>query len=295
MPFAAVFSAALVWGLIWYPFRVLEEAGVSGVLSTSLIYLIAMLFGAFMLPRIWNELRNAGGWIVLLMVSVGWANLGNVLAVLEGEIMRVLLLFYIAPLWTILFSYWLLDERLNRIGCMVMLLSFSGAMVMLWEPSLGMPLPVNLAEWISLSAGMAFALSNVVARRASHLSLELKSYSVWIGTFLMTIPLLMWQGGVTESVRSIDTYSWTLLGLLGIVIFGVSFAVQYALEILPANRTIVLFLFELVVAAIASYYLADEAMNLRDYMGALLIISATLLSGKLYDSSETLQSKLKIE
>jgi len=158
-----------------------------------------------------------------------------------------------------------------------------------------MPLPVNLAEWISLSAGMAFALSNVVARRASHLSLELKSYSVWIGTFLMTIPLLMWQGGVTESVRSIDTYSWMLLGLLGIVIFGVSFAVQYALEILPANRTIVLILFELVVAAIASYYLADEAMNLRDYMGALLIISATLLSGKLYDSSETLQSKLKIE
>jgi len=295
MPFAAVFSAALVWGLIWYPFRVLEEAGVSGALSTSVTYLIAMLFGAFMLPRIWNELRNAGGWIVLLMVSVGWANLGNVLAVLEGEIMRVLLLFYIAPLWTILFSYWLLDERLNRIGCMVMLLSFSGAMVMLWEPSLGMPLPVNLAEWISLSAGMAFALSNVVARRASHLSLELKSYSVWIGTFLMTIPLLMWQGGVTESVRSIDTYSWMLLGLLGIVIFGVSFAVQYALEILPANRTIVLILFELVVAAIASYYLADEAMNLRDYMGALLIISATLLSGKLYDSSETLQSKLKIE
>jgi hypothetical protein len=86
MPFAAVFSAALVWGLIWYPFRVLEETGVSGALSTSVTYLIAMLFGAFMLPRIWNELRNAGGWIVLLMVSVGWANLGNVLAVLEGEV-----------------------------------------------------------------------------------------------------------------------------------------------------------------------------------------------------------------
>ncbi len=290
MPLAGVFSAALVWGLIWYPFRVLEEAGVSGALSTSITYLIAMLLGAFMLPRIWSELRNAGGWIILLMVSVGWANLGNVLAVLEGEIMRVLLLFYIAPLWTILFSYWMLGERLDRIGYMVMLLSFSGAMIMLWEPSLGMPWPANLAEWISLSAGMAFALSNVVAKRASHLSLEAKSYSVWLGTFLMTIPLLFWQGGLAESVRSVDMYSWMLLGLLGLVIFGVSFAVQYALVRLPANRIIVLFLFELVVAAIASYYLADEVMDLRDYLGALLIISATLLSGKLHEPSETLQS-----
>ena len=293
MPFAAVFSAALVWGLIWYPFRILEDAGVSGALSTSFTYLIAMLFGVFMLPRIWGEIRNAGGWVVLLMVSVGWANLGNVLAVLEGEIMRVLLLFYIAPLWTILFSYWLLDERLDRIGYMVMLLSFSGAMVMLWEPSLGMPWPVNGAEWISLSAGMAFALSNVVARRASHLSLEAKSYSVWVGTFLMTVPLLLWQGDLAENVRSVDTYSWLLLGLLGIVIFGVSFAVQYALAILPANRTIVLFLFELVVAAVASYYLANEAMDLRDYLGALLIISATLLSGKLHSSTEIRQTELK--
>jgi len=62
--------------------------------------------------------------------------------------------------------------------------------------------------------------------------------------------------------------------------------VQYALAHLPANRAIVLFLFELVVAAAASYFLADEAMHLRDWLGALLIISASLLSGKLYAKSK---------
>jgi len=30
LPIAGVLSGALVWGLIWYPFRVLQDAGVSG-------------------------------------------------------------------------------------------------------------------------------------------------------------------------------------------------------------------------------------------------------------------------
>ncbi|MDP2852572.1 MAG: DMT family transporter, partial [Gallionella sp.] len=243
-----------------------------------------------MLPRVWRELRlhnkdGAGWWAVALVLSAGWTNFGYVLAVLHGEVMRVLLLFYLAPLWTILLSYWLLDERLNRYGYFIIALSFSGAFIMLWEPQLGLPLPNNLAEWIGLSAGMGFALSNVVSRRAAHLSVEAKSYSVWLGTILLTAPLLWWQGGLPGQLSAIDTQAWLILALLGIVLCAVSFVVQYALAHLPANRAIILFLFELVVAATSSYFLADEAMQLRDWMGALLIISATLLSGKLYAES----------
>jgi len=294
-------SGALVWGLIWYPFRVLQDAGVSGALATLITYLLAMLCGAFMLPRVWSELRlhntlrvreplrgkdGAGWWAVALVLSAGWSNFGYVLAVLNGEVMRVLLLFYLAPLWTILFSYWLLGERLNRYGYLIIALSFSGAFIMLWEPQLGLPLPNNLAEWIGLSAGMAFALSNVVSRRAAHLSVEAKSYSVWLGTALLTAPLLWWQGGLQNQLLTINAQAWLILALLGIVLCGTSFAVQYALVYLPANRAIILFLFELVVAAASSYFLADEAMHLRDWLGALLIISASLLSGKLYAKSK---------
>jgi len=286
MPIAGVLSGALVWGLIWYPYRVLQDIGVSGALATLLTYLLAMLYGAFMLPRVWRELPRAGWWAVLLVLSTGWTNFGYVLAILHGEVMRVLLLFYLAPLWTVLFSYWLLDERLNRYGYLVIALSFGGAFIMLWSPQLGLPLPNNLAEWIGLSAGMGFALSNVVSRRAAHLSIEAKSYSVWIGTALLTAPLLWWQGGLQNKLLTIDAQAWLILALLGMVICATSFAMQYALARLPANRAITLLLFELVVAAIASYFLAGEAMQPRDWLGALLIISASLLSGKLYAAAK---------
>jgi len=286
-PVFGVLSSALVWGLIWYPYRVLQDAGMSGALATFIIYLLAMLCGAFMLPRVWRELcsRNktkADWWVVVLLLSAGWTNLGYVLAVLYGEVMRVLLLFYLAPLWTILFSYWLLGERLNRYGYFIIALSFGGAFTMLWRPQLGLPLPSSFAEWIGLSAGMGFALSNVVSRRATHLSPGSKSYVIWLGTAMLTAPLLWWQGGLPDQLLTIDAQAALMLALLGIVICATSFAVQYALAHLPANRAIALFLFELVVAAVSSYFLADEAMQLREWFGALLIVAASLLSGRLH-------------
>ncbi len=280
MPIAGILSGALVWGLIWYPYRVLQEAGISGPLATLITYLLAMLCGAFMLPRVWRELPKAGWWAVLLVFSAGWANFGYVLAMLQGEVMRVLLLFYLAPVWTILFSYWLLGERLNRYGYLVIALSLGGAFVMLWEPRLGMPFPQTLSEWLGLSAGVGFALSNVVSRRAAHLSVEAKAFSIWSGTALLTAPLLYWQGSWT--VVNLGGEAWLILGLLGIALCSCSFAVQYGVTHMPANRAMLLFLFELVIAALASYFLAGEAMGLCDWLGAALIISASLLSGKLY-------------
>ncbi|WP_435628507.1 DMT family transporter [Candidatus Ferrigenium straubiae] len=291
LPVAGVLSGSLVWGLVWYPYRLLENAGVPGALATLLTYLLAIVCGAFMLPRVWRELRlpgknGAGLWVLLLALSVGWTNLGYVLAVLHGEVMRVLLLFYLAPLWTILLSYWMLGERLNHYGYIVIALSLGGAFVMLWEPQSGLPLPANTAEWLGLSAGMAFALSNVVSRRATHLSVEAKSCSVWLGTALLTAPLLWWQGGFQERLLAIDAQGWLLLALLGAVLCAVSFTVQYGITHMPANRAIVLFLSELVVAAVASYFLAGEAMELRDWIGATLIVSASLLSGRLCAESK---------
>lgn len=282
MPIAGILSGALVWGLIWYPYRVLQDAGISGPLATLISYLLAMMFGAFMLPRVWRELPHAGWWAVLLVFSTGWANFGYVLAMLQGEVMRVLLLFYLAPLWTILLSRWLLNERLNRYGYSVVALSLLGAFIMLWSPRLGIPFPRSVSEWIGLSAGMGFALSNVVSRRSVHLSIEVKSFSIWLGTALLTAPFLVWQGG--WEIKAIDAQSWLILFVLGVVLCAVSFTVQYGVTHMPANRAMVLFLFELVAGSVASYFLAHEVMGGRDWMGAALIVSASLLSGKLHET-----------
>lgn len=282
MPIVGILSGALVWGLIWYPYRMLQEAGLSGAFAAMVSYVLALLCGTFMLPRAKQSLRHVGWWAVGLIFSAGWSNLGYVLAMLHGEVMRVLLLFYLAPLWTILFSYWLLGERLNRYGYAVMALSLCGAAIMLWQPQQGLPYPQNLSEWIGLSAGMSFALSNVLSRRAAELNVEAKSFSVLLGTALLTIPFIFWQGELISQWQMLNTQAWLILALIGIALSATSYAVQYGVTHLHSNRAMLLFLFELVVAAISSYFLAGEAMELRDWVGATLIVSASLLSGRLY-------------
>ncbi|MHB1115729.1 DMT family transporter [Sideroxydans sp.] len=286
MPITGLLSGALVWGLIWYPYRVLQDAGISGALATALTYGFAMLCGAFILPRLWRERKTLGGWALLLVFSAGWANLGYVLGMLHGEVMRVLLLFYLAPVWTILFSYWLLGERLDRYGYAIVLLSLGGALVMLWKPEVGLPFPQNVSEWLGLTAGMGFALSNVVSRRSSHLSVEVKSFSLWLGTLVLSLPFLWWQGGMSQQLTTVSAGFWGLLLLMGLVLCATSFAVQYGVTHIPANRAVVLFLFELVVAALASWVLADEMMTMREWIGAALIVSATLLSSRMYQAEE---------
>lgn len=281
-PVAGVLSGALVWGLIWYPYRMLQEAGVSGALATAITFFIAMLCGAAWLPKLWRELPDLGWWAALLLLSAGGANFGYVLAMLHGDVMRVLLLFYLAPLWTVLLSYLLLNERLNCYGYVVIALSVFGAIVMLWNPQQGWPIPQTLSEWLGMAAGICFALSNVVSRRAAHMSMEAKSYSVWVGTVVLTLPLLWFQGNNLELMSSIAPLDWLLLLILGGVMCAVSYAVQYGVTHLPANRAMLLFLSELVVAAVTSYFLAGEEMALRDWMGAALIVSASLFSGRIH-------------
>ena len=95
----------------------------------------------------------------------GWTNLAYVLGVIHGEIMRVLLLFYLAPLWTIVFSRLLLNEVFSLHGYLVIVFSLAGAMVMLWQPETGFSLPSSYGDWMGLSAGFMFALSNVLSRK----------------------------------------------------------------------------------------------------------------------------------
>jgi drug/metabolite transporter (DMT)-like permease len=111
---------------------------------------------------------------------------------------------------------------------------------------------------------------------------EVKAFSLWLGTVFLTLPFLLWQGGMVERVAAISAQSWGLLALMGLVLCATSFAVQYGVTHLSANRAVVLFMFELVVAAISAYFLAGEALVLREWIGALLIVSASLLSGRLH-------------
>ncbi len=274
----ALLGGALVWGLIWYPYRALREAGIDGIAATTVTYAVALVLGLLFFRRSLG--RFSPSWMLAwLALAAGACNLGYVLAMLHGEVMRVLLLFYLAPLWTVLLARALLGERLSRIGAFVVVLSLAGAATMLRPPGSGLPLPQDGADWLGLGAGFSFALFNVLSRRAAHVSIEIKSVAAFAGVVALG-GVLSLAGFGSVDVRAAGT-AWLLLGLVGAVLMAVNFVVQFGLARVAANRAIVIMLSEVGFAAISSWLLAGEAMAPREWVGGAMIVAASLFSAKM--------------
>ncbi|OJW43537.1 MAG: multidrug DMT transporter permease [Thiobacillus sp. 65-1059] len=280
---ASLVYAATLWGLVWYPYRLLDQAGVSGIASGFFSYATPLLLLGWLHVRALRAARGHWLWLSALGLAAGWTNLAYVLAVLEGEVVRVLLLFYLSPLWTVLFARVLLREKLNRAGWAVMALAAGGALVMLWQPG-EWPLPGHRAEWLGLSAGVMFAASNVISRHLDGVAEGAKSVSVWAGVAVLALIGLALRPAELDFMATAATGTWLLLIGIGFAIGSMTYAVQYGLARVPANQAIVIFLFELVVAAIAAYFLSDERMGVQEWVGAAMIVTASLFSGRMEDA-----------
>lgn len=278
-PAWALLAGAALWGVLWYPYRLLALAGIDGLWSTLFTYGLALGVGVALLPRHAASPRRLAPLAWLMGLAIGWSNLAYVLGVLEGEVMRVLLLFYLAPLWTVPIARIVLGERLDRAGLRVMALALAGAMTMLWRPEVGLPWPGSRAEWLGLAAGLLFALGNVLVRRLDSMTDGAKSIVIWAGVTLAALIHLPGSRVGAQAAWAAGVANWTLIGGISLCLVAMSLAMQYGLSRLPATRAIVILMFELVIAAFAAYFLTEERLRLQDWIGGGLIVAATLASG----------------
>ncbi len=271
---------AMVWGIIWYPYRLMAEAGVSGVTSSFYTYSIATAIAGIYFGKHWRGIFAQPKSIIWLALIAGWTNMSYVLAVIDGEVMRVMLLFYLSPLWTLLLARLWLKEPITKPGIISIFIALVGAYIMLAGPFSAvdshLPIPRNTAEWLALSAGMGFSLTNVITRKSNHLSLRAKSFAVWIGVICVSLLFMPFTTGSFPSPGFFSASHWLIMGLIALLLLAATLLVQFGVTQLTAIRASVLFLFELVVAAIAAYYLAHESMSLNEWIGGSLIIAAAL-------------------
>ncbi len=274
---AALLTGAFVWGVIWYPYRILRDAGIGGVPATTLTYAVALILAIM----VWRPrpTRPAHPWLMIaLAVAAGGCNLGYVMATITGEVMRVLLLFYLAPLWTVLLSRVLLGERLNRFGLFVVVLSLAGAATMLWRPETGVPLPHDAADWMGLAAGFCFALFNVLSRRARDVPVDQRVMVSFAGVIVIGVLI---GGADLPATVSAPAGAWMLLLMIGIVLLAVNLVVQFGLAKTPANQAIVIMLSEVGFAAVSSWLLASETPGMQEWVGGAMIIAASLFTTKM--------------
>jgi drug/metabolite transporter (DMT)-like permease len=277
-PTLSLLWAATFWGAVWYPLRLLEAEGLSGLWTTWVIFLAAALPGLWMAWSKRAELLSQPGLLLLIAVANGWLNTAFVLAVLDGNVVRVLLLFYLSPLWSTLLAWWWLSEKPSKFALATLGLAMVGALFMLWNPQLGFPWPQDSADWFAISAGVGFSISNVAMRCLKHLSDPLKAGVAWWGVVIMVGVWLVITDAPWPDV-SPSVWGWAiLLGTLGI--FTATLAVVYGVGKMPVHRSAVILLFELVAGAVSAQWLTDEVVTAIEWFGGALIMLAAYLSSQ---------------
>ena len=87
---------ALFFGLSWLPFRALESMGLHALWSTAIAYAGVVLLITLAQPLAWQWLLGNAA-LCLLMVASGVTNVAFNWAVTTGDVVRVVLLFYLMP------------------------------------------------------------------------------------------------------------------------------------------------------------------------------------------------------
>ncbi len=269
---------ATSWGILWYPFRLMETAGLAAPIATFFSYFVAVLLGTLIFPRAWREFPQHFGWLFLIGLSAGLTNVTYLVAVMQGNVVRIVLLFFLAPLWTVPFARLILKERLTWTGYATIALAMAGAVIMLWRPELGMPLPRSGDEWLGLFAGIAFALYNVLIKRTDMLTAPAKTLASSAGVGLVALPVALWLSPPISTWLGAATPNIWLILLVGAALMFTGIVLQYGLARVAANRAAVILLFELIVAAVAAHYLAGETTRLNDWVGGAMIVGAGMVS-----------------
>lgn len=276
LPILSLLLTAILWGLIWYPLRLLEEQGLSGLWMTLSSYSAALLLGLVWVWRSRGDWRRDGLWLGLMALAVGWCNVAFVLAILDGTVVRVLLLFYLSPLWALVLGWVMLGEHPGTSGLVVFVLAIVGAVTMLWDPDMGLPWPRDRADWLAASSGFAFSFANVMVRKTHGVSMQSKSAASWLGVvFVAAVWILL----VAEAVPAVPATAWLGAAMLGwFGFFIMTIAVIYGVTHMPVHRSAVILLFELIVGAVSSMLLTDEQVLMQEWIGGALILGAAYLA-----------------
>ena len=300
---------ALVWGLSWWPLRELDALGLHPLWATAAVFLLATIV---------LTLISASGWLGFLkhpqlwwlVLASGLTNVGFNWAVTTGDVVRVVLLFYLMPTWSLLLAWWLLKETPTRGALARLGLALLGVVLVLKTPESSWPLPQDLPDVLALLAGFTFALTNIWLLRLQHTPESSRMLAMFGGGTLMAIACAMlatatgvipalpnmpaelgimsaaaWLGDKSV-VQLVTTWAPYVVGLSTAFLVS-NFTLQYGAARLSAHATAMVMMSEVVFASVSSVALGASVLTWRITLGGGMIVLAALLASQASTSKET--------
>lgn len=278
LPLAVLAASSCMWGLAWIPIKSLGASGVGGL---ALVLVASCAAGVVLLPRLIGERaawRADLGGLVLIALLGGYSNLSFAIATLHGDIVRVMVLFYLLPAWSVLGGWLWLGERLDAARLTGVGMALAGAWLTLGGPSVQWTGGFAWPDLMAISCGIAFAGNNLLFRAKQAIPVGSKTAAMLVGAAVMAAGLLVadaqpWPTASSSAWLGSAGYGlgWLLIATL---------ATQYGVTHLEAGRASIIIVLELVIAVVSAMIIGGERMSGLEATGGALILLAALLEAR---------------
>jgi drug/metabolite transporter (DMT)-like permease len=276
--FASLY-AGLAYGLYWIPLRALEQAGLHDVLPALMFNLAPMLLILPLIVWRWPTIVRAPMHFHVTGIVVGLSLVGYTNAFLYTDVVRVLILFYLTPIWGFVLARIFLGDLITPIRWVSILLGIGG-MLTIFNVGTGLPLPENAGDWTALAAGVLWAVASLMMLMGKESPID---YALWFFLWngiaaIVVCAVFFTRTGTALPAAAvfIDVLPW-LVPLALVLIVPAGFAVIYGPTQLNPGIAGVLFMVEIGVGTITASIMTDEPFGWRELLGVLMITTAALV------------------
>lgn len=277
-PVLVLLSASVAWGLTWLPLKYFGSYGLRGVSVTLVAHgsvgaiALAWLAQSF---RAWRaELRS----MLLLSMFGGLANLAFASAIVSGNVVRVMVLFYLLPAWSVLGGWLLLRERVDTLRKLAVLGALLGAFLLLGGPRVLAERP-SAADALAVVSGMALSLNNVLFRKLSRVPVANKVGAMFAGCLIWAAPLALL--GVEHLPEGVPGEVWLELVAFGFCwLLVATVGTQWGVSHMEAGRSAVLIIMELVAAVASAALLNGTELRPLEWLGGCLIVGSAFIEAR---------------
>ncbi|MBB5390372.1 MULTISPECIES: DMT family transporter [unclassified Herbaspirillum] len=272
---AALLLNTTIWGLSWTGMRALEGMGLHPLWATAAIFVGCTAMLLAIKRRDIGQLRRHPE-LLGVALATGLTNTAFNVAIAYGDVVRVILLFYLMPIWTVVLARVVLREAITARSLGRVALGLAGAVIVLYQPRLGLPLPRSLPDWLALLGGMCFAVNNVLLRRLHGVSDGARAISMLSGGALLAclLGVVLALSGSIAWPSATPGAAWPLVGMWSVLFLISNLCLQYGVARLPANITAVVMLAEILVASLSAWLLGAAELRPQDVVGGVFIIAA---------------------
>ena len=253
--------AALMWSLggLFIKLVNLNPMAITGIRSLGAAVVLLIYIKK---PKLyWNRYFFTGVLAYSMMVIL------YVISIRLTTAANAIFLEFTAPLYVVVFGYFLLNERINRFDIFAMVIIFLGMGLFFMDELSFYGFWGNI---LALLAGVCLALVTVLIRKEKESAFEI----VFFGNALTTIICLPF---IIQGFSSTTQVDWFIIFGLGIFQLGIPYLLYTtALKYVSALDAILVGMLEPVFNPIWVYIFIGEAMGEWAFIGAALVIIGTL-------------------